>query len=219
MTPDRERKMATVDRPLRPVPDEDSHPAGTAGLPAAKIAPHGAQPGPPLQATQLAQPAAPEAPPSPAKAAETAETPAKPEPKPALPGTPAREIKLEVADGERRVEVRLSERAGEVRVAVRTADSHLAGSLRENLPELASRFAETGVRSEIWRPASSASGEWRHTTDTPAGNLAQNGDSQSSRHGGDAQKDAQQQHPREFQEQKTHKEKGKDFAWLMSSLR
>jgi flagellar hook-length control protein FliK len=117
------------------------------------------------------------------------------------------------------VEVRLSERAGEVRVAVRTPDGHLAGALRENLPELATRFAESGLRSAVWRPADSPVGERRHLAEMPAGSPAQDADSQSRGNGGDAQGDAQQRHQRNIHEPKTHKEKGKDFAWLMSSLR
>jgi hypothetical protein len=141
------------------------------------------------------------------------------EPKPDVQPASAHEIKLEVAGGERRVEVRLSERAGEVRVAVRTPDGQLAGSLRENLPELATRLAETGLRSEMWRPAAPAAGEWRHTSQTPAGNPAQDADQQSKGNGGGAQGDSRQQNPQNSQEHKAQKEKGKDFAWLMSSLR
>jgi hypothetical protein len=147
------------------------------------------------------------------------ESTGKVEPKPDLQPASAHEIKLEVAGGERRVEVRLSERAGEVRVAVRTPDGQLAGSLRENLPELATRLAETGLRSEMWRPAAPAAGEWRHTSQTPAGNPAQDADQQSKGNGGGAQGDSRQQNPQNSQEHKAQKEKGKDFAWLMSSLR
>jgi hypothetical protein len=131
----------------------------------------------------------------------------------------AHEIKLEVSGGERRVEVRLSERGGEVRVAVRTPDSHLAGTLRESLPELTTRFAESGLRSEIWRPAGTPAGETRHAAEATSGNLAQDAESQSRGNGGDPQGDGQQRQQRSFFEPKNDKEKGKDFAWLMSSLR
>ncbi|MEO8373461.1 MAG: hypothetical protein ABI806_30020, partial [Candidatus Solibacter sp.] len=47
-----------------------------------------------------------------------------------------RDVKFEVTGDDRRVEVRLSERAGEVKLTVRTSDGPLAGTLRENLPEL-----------------------------------------------------------------------------------
>src|SRR6185369_9724715 len=100
---------------------------------------------------------------------------------------------------------------------------HLAGSLRESLPDLATRFAGTGLRSEIWKPGGLPAGEWRHNAETQTGNPAQDADRPSRGNGGDAQGDAQQQHPRTPQETaretKINKEKGRDFAWLMSSLR
>jgi hypothetical protein len=185
-----------------------------AGVAAAKATPHLAQPGEPLREGPDGQTAAPDT--QPARPAETASVESKPETQPAA----AREIKLEVTGGERRVEVRLSDRGGEVRVAVRTPDNNLAGTLRENLPELTTRLAENGLRTEAWRPAGTSGGDWRHTTEAPAGGLAQDADSQSHGQGGGGQEDAQQRHPRNFQEQQqTHKQKGRDFAWLMSSLR
>jgi hypothetical protein len=132
---------------------------------------------------------------------------------------PARDIKLEVAGGEQRVEVRLTERGGEVRVAVRTADSHLAGTLRENLPGLSSRLVESGFRAEGWHPAATGTGEWRRASETSAGNLDQNSNPQSGgQDGGQHPDDADSRRPRTPQEQIERKEKGKDFAWLMSSL-
>ena len=133
------------------------------------------------------------------------------------PGVVARDIRLEVAGGERRVEVRLSERAGEVRVAVRTGDSHLSGAIRENLPALSTRLAEAGFRTETWRPAAASSES--SLTQTNPGNPPQDSNSSTQQQnqgqqpgGGDSRRQRAPQQPIE------PKEKGKDFAWLMSSL-
>jgi hypothetical protein len=202
---EQERKPAEVDRtaPSRPVPS--THVIGTENIPVARAVERGTQTGIAEQEARPEQTPVPEA--------------VQPDVKPASPGAPPRGIKLEVAGGERRVEVRLSERAGELRVAVRTPDSHLAGTLRENLPELATRFTQSGIRSEIWRPASTQAGEWRHTTVPLSRALGQDGDSRSGQQGGGSQEDARQRQARDAQSPKSNKEKGKDFAWLMSSLR
>jgi hypothetical protein len=131
-------------------------------------------------------------------------------------GPEAHDIRLEVAGGDRRVEVRLTERGGEVRVAVRTADSHLAGTLRENLPALSSKLVESGFRTETWHPASAAAE--RRTAETAAGGPARDANQQSQEHGGGRQSDADSRHPKAPHEQIPRKDKGKDFAWLMSSL-
>ena len=136
---------------------------------------------------------------------------------PPKPNSPAHEIKLEVSGAAQRVEVRLSERAGEVRVAVRTADSHLAGSLRENLPGLSSRLAENGFRTETWHPMAST-GEVRRTAEVSTGNLSQDAHPDSRQHSGG--QSSQQDSPRRQQlseEQIERKDKGKDFAWFISS--
>ena len=112
----------------------------------------------------------------------------------------------------------LTERAGEVRVAVRTTDSQLAGSLRQNLPGLSARLDASGYRTESWHPAA-ASGEERHTADTNAGTLTQDSNLQSGQHGQQQQSgNGHSRRPEPPEEQHERKEKGKDFAWLMSSL-
>jgi hypothetical protein len=135
---------------------------------------------------------------------------------PAKSSAPAHEIKLEIGGAAQRVEVRLSERAGEVRVAVRTADSHLAGSLRENLPGLSSRLTENGFRTETWHPM--ASGEVRRAAEVSTGNLAQDPHPDSRQHSGgqSSQQDSPRRQP-PSQEQIERKDKGKDFAWFISS--
>jgi hypothetical protein len=214
-TGDRDRKQAAPERNPRPAPAVDLHSEGAA-VPEVKVANHWAQSGA-LRQEGLREPAAsPDATPPRPEEPPAARVDAKAEVQPAS----AHEIKLEVTGGERRVEVRLSERGGEVRVQVRTPDSHLAGTLRDSLPELTTRLAETGMRSETWRPAGSPAVESRHAAETTSGNLAQDAESQSRGNGGEPQGDAQQQRQqRSFLEPKHDKEKGKDFAWLMSSLR
>ena len=215
---EREREPLAAERSERAAPTAEPKPGTSEGHPPEKISGQWTQTGAqPLQPDAVRQAEAPDA--APATPSGPVRPEAKAELKPEIPAASARDIKLEVSGGERRVEVRLSERGGEVRVAVRTPDSNLAGALRENLPELTTRFGESGLRSEIWRPSAAQPGEWRHTAQTPAGNLAQEGDPQSRGQGGDAQRDAEQRQARSSQEQKIYKEKGKDFAWLMSSLR
>ncbi|MCU1236656.1 MAG: hypothetical protein JWP63_4623 [Candidatus Solibacter sp.] len=213
-TPEHERKPAVVERSRSA---SASEPKGSAieEVPQVKMPTHAAQPGGQPGGQPGAAPNGPREETGPDSTPDAANVQTREAPKtgakPEVQAGSARDIKLEVSDGEHRLEVRLSERGGEVRVAVRTADSHLAGELRDNLPQLASRLAENGMRSELWRP-----------TDAHAGNLSQEGDSQSRGQFGDTQGDAEQrqaQDLQDLQEQKTHKEKGKDFAWLMSSLR
>jgi hypothetical protein len=141
------------------------------------------------------------------------------ESKPEAPATPAlRDMKFEVTGGESRVEVRLSERGGEVKMTVRTPDANLASTLRENLPALSTRLAESGFKSEAWHPAASSTNEWRHTAQASAGGASQDANSQSREQNRDSQDGAGQRRPRIPQEPATQKQKGKDFAWLMSSI-
>jgi flagellar hook-length control protein FliK len=51
------------------------------------------------------------------------------------------------------VNVRVSQRAGDVQVTVRTGDTDLAQTLRQHLPELSDRLAQTGVHADLWRPS------------------------------------------------------------------
>jgi hypothetical protein len=138
------------------------------------------------------------------------------EPRPAA----AHDIQLQVGTGENsRVEVRVTERAGDVHVAVSTADTRLAGELREDLPALATRLEQSGFRAETWHPADA--GGRQHPAGPPAGAAAQDAES-GSRQNGREQRDPQQHQPREPEnpdDPSQPKEPGKDFAWLLSSLR
>jgi len=129
-----------------------------------------------------------------------------------------RDVKFEVTGNDQRVEVRLSERAGEVRLTVRTPDGPLAGTLRENLPELSARLAESGIRNETWHPAASSNSEWRNTSETAQSGGRRDGDQQPRQHDRESQGGDPRRH-RHSPEPIVTKQKGKDFAWLMSSLR
>jgi hypothetical protein len=134
-----------------------------------------------------------------------------------------RDMKFEVTGGQQRVEVRLSERAGEVKMTVRTADEPLANTLRENLPALSARLAESGFKSDAWHPAASSTNESRHSAESLARAAShdtnQDADAQSRPQDREPPDGAGQRRPKSPQEATPQKEKGKDFAWLMSSLR
>ena len=146
---------------------------------------------------------------------------------PSKPPAAARNIQLDVTGGNRRVEVRLTERGGEVEVAVRTPDAHLASALREDLPALSSRLAESGFRAETWHPASpgassgapSVSGEWHKLAESSPGGALQDPAGRSRQNGGQPHDDSQPRQPHTREPQPDRKDQGKDFAWLMSSLR
>ena len=131
---------------------------------------------------------------------------------------PVRDVKLEITGQDSRVEVRLSERAGELKLTVRTPDGPLAGTLRENLPALHARLAESGLKSETWQPAGSAGSEWRNHSEPSRANLSQDGDAPPHQQDRESQ-GGEPRRQRNTAEPIVPKEKGKDFAWLMSSLR
>ncbi|HXB70630.1 MAG TPA: hypothetical protein VNY05_20530, partial [Candidatus Acidoferrales bacterium] len=146
----------------------------------------------------------------------TVELPSAPETPPAPAA--ARDIRLEVNDGDRRVEVRLVERDGEVHVAVRTPDAHLAETLREDLPTLSSRLTESGFRNETWHPGASGSTEW-HRQAEPSSGSPQDSNGQPGQNSREQQPgDQQSTRPKVPEEQLNRKEKGKDFEWFMSTL-
>jgi hypothetical protein len=130
---------------------------------------------------------------------------------------PVRDVKFEITGQERRVEVRISERAGELKLTVRTPDAPLAGTLRENLPALHARLADSGLKSETWQPAAGTGSEWRNTSEASRANLSQDGD--APRQQDRESQGGEPRRQRNSQEPIVPKEKGKDFAWLMSSLR
>ena len=132
-----------------------------------------------------------------------------------------RDIKLQVGGpGEARVEVRLSERAGDVLVSVRSADSRLAGDLRGNLPALASRLEQSGYHATGWQPF--VQPDHGHAAETTAGTASQDANGQSGHNGRSREDNPRHQHPKEPENPEEHAgptERGKDFAWLLTSIR
>ncbi len=151
---------------------------------------------------------------SPASADLSAWEAGQPPSKPAAGGA-AREIQLELRDADVRVNVRLVERAGSVQVDVRTPDSHLAGSLRDDLPSLTARLEQTGLRAETWHDAPAAAAARIKMTEPIASAGFQSSQNQSRREGGGRERrDGQPQEKRQNQNQPESKE----FSWHYTSL-
>ena len=129
-------------------------------------------------------------------------------------GGPAREIQLELRDADARVNVRLVERAGAVEVDVRTPDSHLASSLRQDLPALTSRLEQTGLRAETWHDAPADAATRIRTAEPGGGAGFQSSQNPSREGGGHDPRDGQ---PKEKQ-QKQNQPQSKEFSWLYTSL-
>jgi hypothetical protein len=134
-------------------------------------------------------------------------------PKAALGGA-AREIQLELRDSDARVSVRLVERAGSVQVDVRTPDSHLAGSLRDDLPALTARLEQSGLRAETWHDAPAASAARIKMAEPVVSTGFQSSQNQSREGGGRDPRDGQPQEKR----QKQNQPEPKEFSWLYTSL-
>ncbi len=128
-----------------------------------------------------------------------------------------RDIRLEVNSGSQRVEVRVADRGGDVHVAVHTSDANLAEALRDDLPALSSRLEQTGLRAEAWHTSPSAD-DWRRNVEHPAGSSPQDSNSPPRQDPRQQQGEPQRQRPGIYEEQPHRKEKGKEFAWFMSSL-
>ncbi len=89
---------------------------------------------------------------------------AEPEPTPNVASTPSAElaspasaplraVRVQLAaEGNQRVDLTLVERAGALSVSVRSADSNLARSLQEHLPDLSARLGEQRYQTETWTP-------------------------------------------------------------------
>jgi hypothetical protein len=172
---------------------------------------------------------APESQPPAAKMTEPAATAEAPAPTASTPTDPAppvqtraaHDIKFQVAgEGEQRVEVRVTERGGDVFVAVRTPDSRLAGDLRQDLPALAGRLEQSGFHATTWQPP--ATGERERLADPQAAASGQDAQGQSRQNGREPQRDPEQQKqegPENPASPAQQNEKGKDFEWLLSSIR
>jgi hypothetical protein len=130
----------------------------------------------------------------------------------------ARDIRLEVASPDRKVEVRLVERSGEVHFAVRTPDARLAEGLRGELSQLSTRLEQAGFHAEEWRIASASGAERR--LDISGAASSSNDTRQHEQPGDGGQKQREQQSaPRQPDAPRRNTQKGTEFAWLMQSLR
>jgi hypothetical protein len=212
---------ARAARERRPDAASFERPGALPGVAAGKMNPQASPDAQVRTETVLERPQATEAPAAkPVRPQDVMDGAAKPE---ALKTPGVRDMKFEVTGGQQRVEVRLSERAGEVKMTVRTADEPLANTLRENLPALSARLAESGFKSEAWHQAASSTNELRHTAESGTRGTShdtnQDADSQPRQQDREASDGAAQRHPKDPQEAAPQKEKGKDFSWLISSLR
>jgi hypothetical protein len=133
----------------------------------------------------------------------------------------AHDIKLQVSgEGDQHVEIRLTERRGDVFVAVRTPDTKLAGDLRQDLPVLSSRLEQSGYRTSTWQPATAT--ERPRLTDPSVGTQAQGQQDQPRQNGREQQRHPQEQKPKapvNPASPSQPKDTGKDFEWLLSSIR
>ena len=132
------------------------------------------------------------------------------------PAAPIRSLEFQLDSVEGRVAVRFADRAGEVKVDVRTPDSHLASTLRADLPELAAKIEQTGYRAEVWQPATSSAVERGRVAES----AASSGDFQHQPQGGQGDSQEQQRHDPPAPEQTSpRKDNRKDFQWLFTSIR
>lgn len=165
--------------------------------------------------TPAAVPANPPAPSTPAPASPPHAAPAAETASAAPPASPASDIHLEVPTENGKVDVRVVERGGDVHVSVRTADSHLAGNLRDGLPALSAKLEESGFRSDSWRPA--LTGERR--AETPATTRTLSSDQQFGDPNRGRQQQPQQQNQRSQAKGSGSKTERNNFAWLFTSIR
>jgi hypothetical protein len=132
----------------------------------------------------------------------------------------ARDIRLELGGNGNRIEVRLQERAGEVRLAVRTPDAALAESLRDHLPSLSDRLEQSGFRADQWR-VGEAAGSLRPLE---VGNSVR-GAQGFRQHAGGNQGEGSPRDPSQERQQpqrgaardRIRNQKGREFAWLLST--
>jgi hypothetical protein len=128
-----------------------------------------------------------------------------------------RGIQLQVRSGAGGVAVRVTERAGEVRVDVRTPDSQLTSALRQELPALATRFAESGFHAAIWHPASASTMSPNAADKGASANADGQGGQKQGRRQQQQQQPPDQRLGQSSQSPETDTNR-KDFQWLFTSL-
>ena len=164
-------------------------------------------------------PSAPGRPAEPPAAAAAPRDERPPDAPPPHPAPAARSIQLQVNSGEQRVDVQVVERGGEVHVAVRTPDARLNGELRDDLPALAARLEQTGLRAETWQPpAPTGSAERPRLAEASATASSPDSGGQPRQDGRQPQQDSQQP-PEDFSQSTHPKSDRKEFAWLFTSQR
>jgi hypothetical protein len=131
--------------------------------------------------------------------------------------TSARNIEIQLNQGDQRVNVRLSERGGEVHVSVRTQDAQLAGALRQDLPSLSGKLEQSGFRAETWHPAAPHTAE--HSPSQSAGSNQSRDEQNQPRQGGQQQQQEPRRPKPEVVQSTTDSKKVKDFQWFMSQQR
>jgi hypothetical protein len=132
---------------------------------------------------------------------------------------PARALEFQLESDNGRVAVRVADRAGAVTVDVRTADTRLAGALRTDLPELASRFDQTGYRAEIWHPAGGSPSS--HPAERPrmvSSSVPSDASHNQSARDHGRRRDSEQDDS-ESPRPSSRKTDRKDFQWLFTSIR
>lgn len=117
-----------------------------------------------------------------------------------------------------RVQVHVAERAGEVRVAVHTPDANLAGTLRQELPQLTSRLEQSGFHAETWHGPTGGAAEGTRAGEPAPGSPRQDTPDPQQRNSG-GQQNEEQQRPQPPEEQAAPRPRREDFSWLFDAVR
>ncbi len=143
---------------------------------------------------------------------------AAPLPEPVNAPAGSRNVEMHFTVDEGRVQVHVAERGGEVRVAVHTPDANLAGTLREELPQLTSRLEQSGFHTETWHGPTAGSSEGARAAEPAPGSPRQDSpDAQQRRSGGQQNEEQQRRQPPE--EQAVPRPGREDFSWLFDAVR
>ena len=141
-----------------------------------------------------------------------------PVPEPVSAPAGSKNIEMHFTVDEGRVQVHVAERAGEVRVAVHTPDANLAGTLREELPQLTSRLEQSGFHAETWHGPTAGPAEGMRAGEPAPGSPQQDTpDPQQRNSGGQQNEEQQRRQPPE--EQAAARPRSEDFSWLFDAVR
>ncbi len=143
---------------------------------------------------------------------------AAPLPEPVNAPAGSRNVEMHFTVDEGRVQVHVAERGGEVRVAVHTPDANLAGTLREELPQLTSRLEQSGFHTETWHGPTAGSSEGARAAEPAPGSPRQDSPDAQQRHSG-GQQNEEQQRRQPPEEQAGPRPGREDFSWLFDAVR